>query len=76
MVNKSLPLFCGTLAQQTYLQGSILNGSTDKCELRYLAQHCQTHLNAAQMQTKSIQKYNYKIKNNLGGKHEKFKQQK
>lgn len=27
------------------------------------------------MQTKSIQKYNYKIKNNLGGKHEKFKQQ-
>lgn len=50
--------------------------ATAKCELRYLAQHCPTHINAAQMQTKSIQKYNYKIKNNLGGNHEKFKQQK
>ena len=34
-----------------------------KYELRYLAQYCPTHLNAAQMQTKIIQKYNYKIKN-------------
>lgn len=52
------------------------SAATAKCELRYLTQHCPTHLNTAQMQTKSIQKYNYKIKNNLGGNHEKFKQQK